>query len=195
MAHLRFASAIFAALSLFAAVALAKDEWKTVNLRDEPGLTISIPTSVADYSGGKSLDELMYFSVKARGAGSLVCLAHRNDYSKETPQAAFAAAIATERRENFCNEDGATISGLAFGESESFVHNGSQAAICTASYTDSAGESPGRLRSQMVIAAPRQAFFLACTVEGERQFDAEYDWVNFWKEKVRHIQMSFRIPG
>lgn len=195
MAHLRLSAATIAVAMMLGVVAVAKDEWKTVTLHGEPGLTISIPTAVADYSGGKDPDDLMFFSVVAGSNGSLVCIANRNDYPKEAPQAAFAAAIATERREVFCNEEGATISGFDIGGSESFVHNGSQAAICTASYTDSAEKSSGRIRSQMVVAAPNKAYFLTCTIEDEDQEMAEYGWAYFWEQKVRHMQMSFRLPN
>lgn len=189
----RMAAATVAAV-LVAAAALAKDEWKTVTLRGEPGLTISIPAVAGDISAGKDPDDLMFLSIAAKGHGSLVCIANRIAYSKDAPQPAFAAALATERRNVFCNQDEATISNLDIGSSKSFERNGSQAAVCTASYTDSAGEPPGRVTSQMVIAAPKSAYFLTCTVEDEDQETAEYEWATLWGDKVRHIQESFHVP-
>jgi len=121
-------------------------------------------------------------------------MAHRAAYPKGATQAAFAAALATERRENFCKQDGATISGLNIASSRSFIHNGLQAAVCTASFTDSSKKTPGLVRSQMVVAATGKATFLTCTAENEDQESAEYDWAFLWREKVRHIQDNFRVP-
>ncbi len=194
MTHLRIAATTIASVLVFGATALARDEWKTVTLGGDPDFTISIPAAVSDYSGGKEPDDLMFFSVTAGGHGGLTCMAHRADYPKEAPQPSFAAALATERRDAFCGHDKATVSGLDIGESESFNHNGLQAAVCTASYTDSAEKLPGRVTSQMIIAAPNKAHFLTCTVEDEDQETAEYEWATLWGDKVRHIQDSFHLP-
>jgi hypothetical protein len=194
MKSLRLAAATLAAIALPGAYALAKDEWKTVTLRGEPGLTISVPAVAGDIGAGKDPDDLMFISIAANDHGSLVCMANRFPYPKESPRPAFAAALATERRNVFCNQDEPTVSNLDIGESRSFDHHGSNAAVCTASYTDSAEKAPGRVTSQMVVAATNKAYVLTCTVEDEDQATAEYSWSTLWADKVRHIQDSFRIP-
>lgn len=192
MTSLRIALATLAALSI--AGASAKEEWKTETLRGEKGLTVSIPVAAVNEADGKDADNLMFFSVEAGTHGSLVCMAHRTDYPKGVTRASFAAALATERREAFCQNDGKTVSGVNIGGSESFKRNGSQGAICTASFTDSAAKSPGQVQSQLVIAAAGKAYFLTCIVEDEEQELAEFEWSRFWAEKVRHMQDSFRVP-
>ena len=182
------------AIPFAGAAALATEEWKTVTLGGDPNLTISIPTVAGDTGGAKNPDDLMFFSIMAGGRGSLTCIVHRTAYPKDTTQEVFAAALATTRREVFCGQNQGTISGLDIGGAKSFSHNGLQAAACTASYTDSAEKEPGRVRSQMVIAAPSKIYFLTCTVEDEDQETAEYEWAVLWEEKVRHIQDSFHVP-
>jgi hypothetical protein len=194
MKPLSLAAATLAAVSLPGAAALATDEWKTVTLRGEPGLTISIPTVAGDIVAGKDSDDLMFLSLTANDHGSLVCIANRFPYPKESPRSVFAAALATERRNVFCNQDKPTVGNLDIGESQSFDHHGSNAAVCTASYTDSAEELPGRVSSQMIVAATGKAYVLTCTVEDEDQETAEYSWSTLWADKVRRIQDSFRIP-
>ena len=194
MTHLRLAAATIAVALMLAAVAAAKEEWKTVTLGGDPGFTVSIPAAVGDYGGGKDPDDLMFFSVEAAGHGALVCIAHRADYPKGVTQAAFAAALATERRKTFCSQDRSTISNLDIGDSKSFNHHGLQAAVCTASYTDSAQKMPGIVTSQMVLAAPDKPYVLTCNVEDEDQELAEYEWATLWGDKVRHIQDSFHLP-
>jgi hypothetical protein len=174
--------------------ALAKDSWRTVTLGGDPDFTISIPAAVKDYGGGKNPDDLMFFSVTSSGYGSLSCFANRADYPKDSTQTVFAAALATTKREVFCGQNGGTRSGLDIGGSKSFTHNGFQAAICTASYTDSAEKQRGRVTSQMVVAAPRNVYFVTCTVEDEDQEVAEYSWAMLWEESVSHIQQSFHLP-
>jgi len=195
MTHLRFTVATLAAVLTVGANALAKDQWKTVTLGGDPAFTVSIPAAVTDHNGGaKDANDLMFFSVTAGPHGSLTCIAYRAAYPKGATQAQFVAALASERRETFCKHDGATISGLNIGGSRSFDHNGLQAAVCTASYTDSSKKMPGHVRSQMVVAATDKAYFLTCTVEDEDQEIAEYEWASLWSEKVRHVQDSFRVP-
>lgn len=194
MKPLRLAAATLAVASLSAAFALAKDEWKTVTLRGEPGLTISVPAVAGDVSAGKDPDDLMFLSLSANDHGSLVCIANRIPYTKDAPKPALAASLASERRNVFCDQGGATVSNLDIGESRSFDHNGAQAAVCTASYTDSAEKLPGRVSSQMVVAATEKVYLLTCSVEDEDQETAEYSWSALWEGKVRRIQDSFRIP-
>src|SRR3546814_14829033 len=78
MTHLRFAGAALAAMSI--AATAADQEWKTVTLRDEPGLTISIPVAAVNEADPEDPDSLMFFSVVSRMAGSLTCMATRADY-------------------------------------------------------------------------------------------------------------------
>lgn len=194
MKHRRHALAAIVGISVFGAAAAAKEEWKTVTLGGNPGLTISIPAAAENQISGTDPDNLMYFAVSAGFHGSLECMAQRSEYPQGAARSAFAAALATERRNLFCKQDDAAISDLDIGTSDSFVHNGSQAAVCTASYTQSAKELPGRVRSQMIIAAPDKIYFLTCTIKDEEQELAEYEWARFWEEKVRHIQNSFHLP-
>lgn len=192
MTTLRIAMLTSAALAI--AAASATEEWKTETLRGEKGLTVAIPAVAVNKANANNPDNLLFFSVEAPMHGSLVCMAHRTDYPKDVTRAAFAAALATERRETFCENDSKTVSGLDIGGSSSFERNGSQGAICTASFTDTAAKAPGQVQSQMIIAAPAKVYFLTCLVEDEDQEVAEYEWVNLWGEKVRHIQESFRVP-
>ncbi|MFM9864441.1 MAG: hypothetical protein ACKVRO_12615 [Micropepsaceae bacterium] len=192
MTSLRIALTTLAALSI--AGASAKEEWKTETLRGEKGLTVSMPVAAVNKADAKNPDDLMFFSVTAGLSGDLVCMAHRTAYPAGVTRAAFAAALATERRETFCQHDSKTVSGVNIGGSESFERNGSQGAICTASFTDSAAKSPGQVQSQLIIAAAGKAYFLTCIVEDEDQETAEFEWSSFWAAKVRHIQDSFRVP-
>jgi len=194
MTHLRRVAAAIAAGLAFAAAAHADDEWKTVTLDGKPDFTVSIPAVVSDYAGHGDPDIVLSFSVVADGHGALLCMASSNAYPKEAPQESFAAALATERREHFCKENGGTIGNVDIGGSTSFMHNGAQAAECTASYTDSANKLPGRVESKMVIAAPAKVYFLSCTTEDEDQETAEYEWATLWEATVRHIQKSFHQP-
>ena len=194
MNYLRHVALGLSASIALGVVVLAETEWKTVTLRGEKGLTISIPTVARDYDRVKGRDDLMFLSLTVPGDGSLTCFASRDEYPKNSSQAAFAAALATERREIFCGMNGTSISQLEIGGSKSFTQNGMQAAICTASYTDSAEKLPGRVRSQMVIAAPKKVYFLTCTVEDEDQDTAQYEWSSFWGATVTHIQESFHVP-
>jgi hypothetical protein len=191
MTRLRFAIAAVA-LSL-ATASIAKDAWQTVTLRGEPGLTISIPAAAVNTPDAKDPDDLMFFAVSTKLHGALTCLAQRNGYPQGMTRADFAAALATERREAFCGQSRSTVSGISILGSQSFEHGGSQAAVCTASFTDSARELPGQVSSQMIVAAPDKAYFLTCTVEDEEVGLAGYSWSAFWGEKVRHIQASFRL--
>ncbi len=109
MTSLRIALTTLAALSI--AGASAKEEWKTETLRGEPGLTISIPVAAINKADAKDPDDLMFFSVGAGLNGDLVCMAHRTVYPKGVTRTAFAAALATERREAFCQHDKKTVSG------------------------------------------------------------------------------------
>ena len=195
MRQIRSSVIAIAVVSTFAAPVTAQEEWKTVTLRGEEGLTISIPSAVPNTIGEKDPDGLMFIAASTAFYGDLVCIAHRNDYPKGTTQAAYAARVATERRKVFCDHDQATISGLSIYGSNSFMHNGFQAAVCTASYTDSAEKTPGRVRSQMIIAAPAKVYRLTCTVDDENQEKAEKDWVMFWADEVKHMQDSFHLPN
>lgn len=192
MTHLRFAATALATMSI--AATAADQEWKTITLRGEPGLTISIPFAAENESALTNPDALMFFSVVSGLNGGLTCVAHRMDYSQGLTREALAARLATERREALCSNDGKTVSDVSIGGSESFERNGSQGAICTASYTDSAEESPGRVESQLVIAAPRKVYVLTCIVDDEDQESAEINWFVTWQDRVRHIQDSFQVP-
>lgn len=194
MTRLHMAVAAVAAALLIATAARAEDKWKTVTLDGNPAFTVSIPAAVDDYSAGKTEGSLMFFSVTASGHGGLTCMAWRTGYPKEAPQDKFAAGLATNMRDNFCQGNGGTISGVEIGGSTSFMHYGSQAAECTASFTDSKEKLPGRVDSQMVVASKAHAYFLTCMTEDEDQEMAEFEWARFWEEVVRHIQKSFHTP-
>lgn len=196
MAHQRLAAAALAALLMSVAAASAEDRWKTVTLDDNPDFTVSIPLKVDDYGGGKKSKDgnLMFFAVTASGHGGLTCIAARDAYPKDAPREKFAAALATDRRQVFCKQNGATVGGASIGGSTSFDHNGSQAAECTTSYTDSAEKLPGRVESEMVIAAPGNVYLLTCVSEDEDQDTAEYEWAALWEDIVRHVQKSFHLP-
>lgn len=189
----RLLFAIAAAVSMSAVAALAADAWQTVTLRGEPGLTISIPAAAVNTPDAKDPDDLMFFAVSTKLHGALTCLARRNGYPQGMTRADFAAALGTERREAFCGQSRSTVSGISILGSQSFEHGGSQAAVCTASFTDSARELPGQVSSQMIVAAPDKAYFLTCIVEDEEVGLAGCSWSAFWGEKVRHIQASFHL--
>jgi hypothetical protein len=195
MRQIRISVIAIAVVSIFAATVTAKEEWKTVTLRGEVGLTISIPSAGTNEIGKRDPDDLMLIAVSTRDYGDLTCIATRSNYPKGITQAALAAGIATERRKAFCDPHNTKISGLSIYDSASFMHNGLQAAVCTASYTDSAEKSPGRVGSQMIIAAPIKNYQLTCTVEDETQEKAEEDWVIVWADKVKHMQDSFHLPN
>jgi hypothetical protein len=195
MASLRVAAAAVGFVLACDMAVTAEEEWKTVPLNGDPDFTISIPSVVDNYnpaSGGPN--DLMFFSVSAGLSGDMWCSVLAADYTERMTQAAMASALASSLRETLCRQDAASVSDLSILESDAFNQNGQAAAVCTASYTDSAGALPGRVRSQMVVAAPSAAYYLTCTVEDEDQFAAEGDWVVFWGERVRHIQDSFRLP-
>lgn len=194
MAPLRVAAAVGFVLAFCTAVP-AQEGWKTVTLNGDPDFTISIPSVVDDYNSGASdPNDLMFFSVSAGLSGDLWCNVVTVDYIEGMTQTAMASALASSLRETLCRQNAASVSDLSILESDAFNQNGQAAAVCTASYTDSADALPGKVQSQMVVAAPSAAYYLTCTVEDEDQFAAEDDWLFFWGEKVRHIQDSFRLP-
>ncbi|MEQ1755464.1 MAG: hypothetical protein ABL973_15180 [Micropepsaceae bacterium] len=174
--------------------ALAADEWKTVTLNGEPGLTISIPKVVDDYAGGKTPGDLMLISIEAGGEGNLVCFAHRLAYPKGATQSSFGAMLATKRRETFCDPAEKDHKNFMIAGSRSLTHNGMPAAQCVASYEVKEKEMPGRVVSEMVIAAPRMIYFLNCTASDEDQETAQFEWSDFWDRNVSHMQDSFHIP-
>ncbi len=183
-----------AALAL-AVAAGAADAWKTITLRGEEGFTVSIPSAAQNEINTKRPDDLLFISVDAAMQGSLTCIAQRHDYPKGATRETFAAALKTDRREAFCGTEQAAEGSLSIGGSNSFERDGSQGAVCTASYTDkSAKTSPGRVDSNMVLAAPSGIYSMTCTVEDEDQEVAEYGWASFWGDKVKHIQDSFHLP-
>ncbi|MFM9865609.1 MAG: hypothetical protein HOP13_04105 [Alphaproteobacteria bacterium] len=192
----RKVTAAIACILILAAAATAEDRWKTVTLDGNPDFTVSIPVKIDDYGGGKKSKDgnLMFFAVTAAGHGGLTCMASREAYPKNVTQKAFAAGLASEKREVFCKQNGGSVSGVEIGGSTSFDHNGSQAAECTASYTDSAEKLPGRVESEMVIAAPGNVYLLVCVTEDEDQETAQLEWATLWEEIVRHIQKSFHVP-
>ncbi len=194
MAHARLVALAIAGTVMFATAARAEHTWKMVTLDGNPDFTVSIPEAVSDYSAGKTEGSLMFFSVTAEQHGGLTCMAWRTAYPKEAPQDKFAAGLSTNMRDSFCQGNGGTISGVDIGGSTSFVHFGSQAAECTASFTDSKEKLPGRVDSQMVVASKAHAYFLTCMTEDEDQETAEFEWARFWEEVVRHIQKSFHTP-
>jgi len=194
MTHLRLAAAAIAAGCAMVAAAQAADEWKTVTLDGKPDFTVSIPAAVGEYRVHGDPSTFFFFSVVAKDHGVMTCTASSLPYTKETTQESLAAALATERREHICKKNGGSIGDVEIGGSTSFVHDGAQAAECTASFTDSAKELSGGVESKMIIAAPDKTYFLSCTTEEEDQEIAEYDWATMWEEKVRHIQKSFRLP-
>lgn len=193
MTRLRFAIATAAVLAVGAAT-VAADEWKTVTLRGEAGFTISIPSAAVNKVDEKSPDDLLFIAVEATLHGGLVCIAQRLDYPQGVTREAFAATLATQRREAFCQNAQAAAGTLAIAGSHSFKRDGLQGAVCTASFTDSAAKLPGRVESQMIVAAASGIYSLDCTVEDEDQEMAQYEWASLWGEKVRHIQESFRLP-
>lgn len=174
--------------------AQAAEAWKTITLRGEAGFTVSIPAVAENKVDAAKPDDLLFIAVDAMLHGSLTCIGHRADYPKDVTRAAFGAALATARREVFCGNDKAAAGTLSIAGSESFQRDGRQGAVCTASYTESKAELPGRVESNMVIAAASGAYSLTCMTEDEDQELAEYEWASFWGEKVKHIQDSFRLP-
>lgn len=194
MALWRVAAAAVGFVLAFGA-AVTADEWKTVTLNGDPDFTISIPSVVDNYNPASgNPNDLMFFAVSGGLSGDMWCSVLTTDYTERMTQAAMAAALASSLRETLCRQDAGSVSDLSILESDAFNQNGHTAAVCTASYTDSASPLPGKVRSQMAVAAPGAAYYLTCTVEDEDQFTAEGDWVVFWGEKVRHIQDSFRLP-
>lgn len=194
MTNLRRAAATIAGVAAFGVAALAQDEWKTVTLNGDPNFTISIPAAVTDYSPSADASDLMMFSVSTADHGSLICDAFRGDYPEGSSQASFSAGLASRYRETFCKPESATVGNINMHVSESFNHNGLQAATCVASYTDRAEKLPGGVDSTTVIAAPRTMYVLQCTALATTQSAAESDWTGFWEEKVRHIRDSLRLP-
>lgn len=176
------------------AVTLAAEEWKTVTLRGEAGFTISIPSAAVNKVDEKNPDDLLFIALEAKLHGDLVCLAQRLDYPQGVTREAFAATLATQRREVFCRNAQATADTLVIAGSHSFERDGSQGAVCTASFTNGAAKRPGQVESQMVVAAASGIYSLTCTVEDEDQEMAQYEWASLWGEKVRHIQESFHLP-
>ena len=92
MNYLRHAALGLSASIAFGVVVLAETEWKTVTLRGEKGLTISIPTVARDYDRVKGRDDLMFLSLTVPGDGSLTCFASRDEYPKNSSQATPAMA-------------------------------------------------------------------------------------------------------
>jgi hypothetical protein len=134
----------------------------------------------------------MFFSLTAGLNGDMWCSVNRFEYPQGSTQAQSSAAIATPRRETFCQADGESAGDHRILSSRSFEHHGLQGALCSSTYTDNAAERPGKVESKMILSAPHAMYQLACIVEDESQFDAEGDWFLFWAERVGHMQESFQ---
>lgn len=172
----------------------AADVWKTITLRGEAGFTVSIPSAARNEVDGAKPDDLLFVAVEAGLHGGMTCIATRSDYPEGVTRAAFAAALATARREVFCGNDRAVAGTLSIAGSQSFERDGRQGATCTASFTDADEKQPGHVESNMVVAAESGVYTLNCLTDDEDQEVAEYEWASFWGETARHIQDSFRLP-
>lgn len=191
MRHWSFA---FAALAAAGAAVHAADAWKTITLDGEAEFTVSIPSVAKNELSGAKPDDLLFVAVEAGSHGGMTCIATRTDYPKGVTRAGFSAALATAKRDVFCNNDRAAAGSLSIASSQSFERDGRQGATCTASFTVADAKLPGRVESNMVLAAESGVYSLTCTVEDEDQELAEYEWASFWGEKADHIQKSFQLP-
>jgi hypothetical protein len=175
-------------------IALAAEEWKTITLGGNPDFTIEVPTVATLEPQGKDSDEFMFLQVQTGENEMFWCLARRFDYPKGRTLDAYTKALATTRRAVFCNHEGAKDWELL--TSESFIHNGLQAATCASVYTDPKDEKrPGHVKSQMLIAAPTGMYQLTCTVEDESLFYAGLSWKHLWRDYIARMQKSFHLPG
>ena len=175
-------------------IALAAEEWKTITLGGDPGFTIEVPTAATLEPPGKDPDDFMFLQAQAGTNGLLWSLARRFDYPKGGTQGIYAKVLATSRREVFCTHDG--VKDAEILTSDSFDHNGLQAATCSASYTDPKDKKrPGHVQIQMLIAAGNGMYQLTCTVEDQTVEDAEMSWEYFWHDYIRRMQKSFHLPG
>ena len=194
MTALRTSIAALACTLACSAALLAAEEWKTITLGGDPGFTIEVPTAATLEPPGKDPDEFMFLQASAGENGLLWCLARRFDYPKGGTQGIYAKVLATPRREVFCERDGAKDAQIL--TSDSFDHNGLQAATCAASYTDPKDKKrPGHVQIQMLIAAKNGMYQLTCTVEDETVEDAEMSWEYFWHDYIRRMQKCFHLPG
>lgn len=166
-----------------------------MTLRGEAGFEVAIPSAATNDVNVAKPDDLLFIAVDTRMHGAMTCIATRTDYPKGVTQAAFAAALATARREAFCGNTKAVTGSLSIGGSHSFERDGRQGAVCTASFTDTDKDLPGHVESNMVIAAASGVYSLTCTTDDEDQEVAEYEWASLWDEKVKHMQESFRLPA
>jgi hypothetical protein len=174
----------------------AAEAWKTITLGGDAGFTVSVPSVADNKVDAAKPDDLMFVALEASHHGAMVCIAQRSDYPKDLTRDAFAAALATARREAFCNTNQAAAGTLSIASSQSFERDGRQGAVCTASYTDAKADAkhPGHVESNMVFAAASGIYVLTCTTDDDDQETAEYEWASFWGEKVERIQESFQLP-
>lgn len=186
----------FAVAAVVAAgvAAHAAEAWKTITLRGEAGFTVSVPSAAENKVDATKPDDLMFVAVEAGSHGGMTCIGQRFDYPKDVTREGFAAALATARREAFCQNDRAAAGTLSIAGSRSFELDGRQAAVCTASFTEAGAKLPGRVDSSLAVAAASGIYSLTCSVEDEDQEMAEYEWASFWGEKAEHIQASLRLP-
>lgn len=192
---MRRSSFAFAALAAAGAAVQAADAWKTITLRGEAGFSVSIPAVAANKVDPANADDLLFVAVEAGLHGAMTCIATtRSDYPDGVTRAAFAAALATARREVFCGNDRAVAGSLSIAGSQSFERDGRQGAVCTASFTDQDEKLPGHVASNMVIAAESGVYSLNCLTDDDDQEIAQYEWASFWGETARRIQESFRLP-
>jgi hypothetical protein len=196
MTALRAAFAAVACTLVTTAALLAAEEWKTITLGGNPDFTIEVPTVATLEPQGKDPDDFMFLQAQT-GEGEdelLWCRVRRFDYSKGRTQATIAKAFATPHRAVLCNHEGAKDWELL--TSESFIHNGLQAATCASIYTDPKDKKrPGQVKTKMIIAAPAGMYQLTCTVENESLVGAGFNWKHLWSDYILRMQKSFHLPA
>jgi hypothetical protein len=196
MTALRAAIAALACTLVSTAALLAADEWKTITLDGNPDFTIEVPTVATLEPPSKDPDEFMFLRAQTgKGEDELFwCRVRRIDYPKGTTQDNYAKAFASPHRAKLCNHDGAKDWELL--TSESFIHNGLQAATCASIYTDPKDKKrPGQVKTKMMVAAPAGMYVLTCTVEDESLVDAGMFWKLLWRDYIAHMQKSFHLPA
>ncbi len=184
-------------LCAFTASARADEDWKTVTLGNDPDFTIEVPAIVADdYVPPKpSKMNLLIIALEIKAHGKMDCPLIGMRYPKNTTAKQFGEKLATTAREVWCRQYSKTVSNWGVYDSNSFTSNGLSAASCTSSYIDSSEKLPGTIESVTVIAAPKRAYNLTCTVHDESQDDAEFDWMEAWSDDVAHLQQSLHLPA
>jgi hypothetical protein len=167
--------------------------WHTVRAAGDRNITIDIPAAVEQEPVGTLVaGDLMAFFGKSTGKTNVLCPLSRNEYTSDLTRAQWIAGLAGPNAGMFCGTKDSG-SGFEMMDLESTTSNGFPASTCVSSYTQSGGKEPGRVHSQITVAAPQALYTFTCEASDESQAGAEVAWRLGLNDEVAHMQASLHL--